>query len=76
MEEVKLPNEDCSLFVPSAIMGGIPAFNKTGSVINPPPPATESTQPAIIPADRKMVMCKVGFSKNKFSILLIFHTIK
>ena len=40
------PKVDCSLLVPSASCGGSPQPNRAGTVISPPPPATESMNPA------------------------------
>src|SRR2546421_970572 len=43
------PKVAWSLFVPKANSGGMPTFRRTGKVINPPPPAMESTNPAQSP---------------------------
>jgi hypothetical protein len=41
-----VPIELCSLFVPNTIDIGIPVKVRAGKLINPPPPATASTNPA------------------------------
>src|SRR5439155_6431539 len=43
------PKVACSLLVPKASPGAIPTLSSTGSVIKPPPPAIESTNPAQSP---------------------------
>src|SRR5438477_468195 len=52
------PHVACNLFVPSACCGLIPRLNRTGSVISPPPPAIESTNPATTPVPRRRGNCQ------------------
>lgn len=54
------PNNPCSLFVPSAVIGFMPVSNNAGMVINPPPPAMLSMKPANNPAiaSSKIVLSK------------------
>src|SRR5882724_4578356 len=47
------PKEAWSLLVPKAKAGGMPRFKRTGSVIRPPPPAMESTKPAMRPVTKR-----------------------
>ena len=45
-EATNVPLLPCNLLVANATEGGIPSINIVGMVINPPPPAIVSTQPA------------------------------
>lgn len=52
--DVNDPKEEASLFVPSAMDGGIPVASRAGILMSPPPPTTESINAAKNPKNIKM----------------------
>lgn len=51
------PKLDCNLFVPRARIGSEQNLSSTGKVIRPPPPAIESTNPAVSPVRNSRAIC-------------------
>src|SRR5579872_581387 len=66
-----VPTLLCSLLVPSARIGGMPAANSAGTVSRPPPPAMLSTSPAPNPAAARIDMTPIGTVIARYSCLPI-----